>query len=104
MIASDDGSLQILCGALADQAAGETAAHGVFTQVLLAALDRDPALLHLPLDLWTWYGALPANLLGAVAVLRDKRDILGDDAAPATPDQRQQLEQARPPDRQTTRR
>ena len=103
MIASDDGSLQILCGALAEQAAGETEAHGVFTQVLLAALDHDPALLHLPLDLWTWYDAMPGDLLAGIEILRDKRDILGDSGEPPAA-RHGQLEQAAPPDHQTMRR
>ncbi len=58
-----DGKIVILCGALADQTAGEQKNGGIFTQALLSALKGRQDLMVLPLDLTSWKSLLPERLL-----------------------------------------
>jgi hypothetical protein len=71
-------NVQIICAALADQAAHEEAAGGVFTEQLLAVLTAPTgvSLLKLPLDLDAWHKALPDNLLAQGVEIVDSRDAL----------------------------
>jgi hypothetical protein len=71
-------NVQIICAALADQAAHEEAEGGIFTEQLLAALTAPTgvSLLKLPLDLDAWHKALPDNLLAAGVEIVDSRDAL----------------------------
>jgi hypothetical protein len=58
-----DGKIVILCGALADQTAGEQKNGGIFTRALLNALKGRQDLMELPLDLASWKSLLPERLL-----------------------------------------
>ncbi len=71
-------NVQIICAALADQAAHEEAAGGIFTEQLLAVLaaPAGTSLLKLPLDLDAWHRALPDNLLAAGVEIIDSRAAL----------------------------
>jgi hypothetical protein len=73
------GNIEILCGALADQAAREVERSGIFTRKLLEVLAQphEPPLLALPLDLDAWHRALPANLLDQGIHILGTRDVLG---------------------------
>jgi hypothetical protein len=70
------GKVEILCGALADQAAHESGGGGVFTQALIGELRRNRALLALPLQLEAWRDALPDDLLAArgIYILDGRRE------------------------------
>ncbi len=71
-------NVQIICAALADQAAHEEAAGGIFTEQLLAVLTAPTgaSLLKLPLDLDAWHRALPDDLLAQGVAIIDSRDAL----------------------------
>ena len=71
-------NVQIICAALADQAAHEEAEGGIFTEQLLAVLTAPTgaSLLRLPLDLEAWHKALPDNLLAAGVEIVDSRAAL----------------------------
>jgi hypothetical protein len=71
-------NVQIICAALADQAAHEEAAGGIFTEQLLATLTAPTgaSLLKLPLDLDAWHRALPEDLLAAGVEIIDSRAAL----------------------------
>jgi len=71
-------NVQIICAALADQAAHEEAGGGIFTEQLLAVLAAPTgvSLLKLPLDLDAWHKALPDNLLAAGVEIVDSRAAL----------------------------
>ena len=79
------GNIEILCGALADQAAREVEHSGIFTRTLLLVLAQphDPPLLGLPLDLDAWHRALPDNLLDQGVAILGTRDVLGEPPAHA---------------------
>jgi hypothetical protein len=74
------GNIEILCGALADEAARETGQGGVFTRHLLSVLSQpnQPSLLTLPFDLDLWHQSLPANLLQENAIILGRREVLGE--------------------------
>jgi hypothetical protein len=71
-------NVQIICAALADQAAHEEAEGGIFTEQLLTVLTAPTgvSLLRLPLDLDAWHKALPDNLLAQGVEIVDSRDAL----------------------------
>jgi hypothetical protein len=71
-------NVQIICAALADQAAHEEAAGGIFTEQLLAVLTAPggAGLLKLPLDLDAWHRALPDDLLAQGVEIVDSRAAL----------------------------
>jgi hypothetical protein len=71
-------NVQIICAALADQAAHEEAAGGIFTEQLLAVLaaPTGASLLKLPLDLDAWHRALPDDLLASGVEIVDSRAAL----------------------------
>jgi hypothetical protein len=73
------GNIEILCGALADQAAREVERSGIFTRKLLEMLSQphEPPLLTLPFDLDAWHRMLPANLLDDGVRVLGTRDVLG---------------------------
>jgi hypothetical protein len=90
------GRLYFLCGAAADQTAGEARGHGLFTRTLVDTLaaPRTPPLLGLPIDLDQWCNALPADLRQNLHDMQTPADVLPDparggarpaDAAPSAP-------------------
>ena len=80
MLKWTQGKLYFLCGAAANQAAGEARGSGLFTKTLVETLaaPRDPPLLGLPIDLDQWCNALPADLRENLHDMQTPADVLPD--------------------------
>jgi len=78
MLQYSKDKLCFLCGATADQSAGEDQGHGLFTQTLITTLaaPHDPALLSLPVDLDVWCAALPKDLRENYHPMATPTDVL----------------------------